>query len=277
MHLVPGLAPWPVELDTIEHPPPELWACGRAELLERRPRVAIVGTRSPTPYGEVQAARLSAFLARAGVVVVSGLARGIDGIAHRAALDSGGATVAVLGSGVDRPWPAGALAERMAREGCLLSEFPPGQAPRRHHFPWRNRLIAGLASVVVVVEAAHASGSLITARWAADQGRTVFAIPGRVDHPMSRGCHRLLREGAELLESPSDLLPALGFERAGESPTELDMDPLLAELRGETLTADELALRLERPVAEVLVALVEFELEGAVVRSPGGLYRRSRG
>ena len=282
LHLVPGLPHWPAELDTIEHPPAELWLCGRAELLDRRPRVAVVGTRSPTPYGELQAARLAAFLASQGVAVVSGLARGIDGLAHRAALDAGGATLAVLGSGVDRPWPPGELAERMAREGCLLSEFPPGQAPRRHHFPWRNRIIAGLASVVVVVEAAHASGSLITARWAVDQGRAVFAIPGRVDQPMSRGCHRLLREGAELLESPADLLPALGFERMDEASSGTDAPgtrgphPLLAALRGETLTADELALRLELPVAEVLVALVELELTGSIARGPGGLYRLSR-
>jgi DNA processing protein len=272
LHLTPGLPRWPAELDSIEHPPTELWLGGRAELLDRRPRVAVVGTRSPTPYGELQAARLAAFLSRTSVTVVSGLARGIDGIAHRAALDAGGATIAVLGSGVDRPWPAGELAERMLREGCLLSEFPPGQAPRRHHFPWRNRLIAGLADAVVVVEAAHASGSLITARWAVDQGRAVFAIPGRVDHPMSRGCHRLLREGAELLETPADLMPALGFERAADPPPDY-AHPVLAALRGETLTADELAGRLERPVAEVLVALVELELEGAVVRGPGGLYR----
>jgi DNA processing protein len=272
LHLSPGIHPWPAELDSIEHPPTELWLRGRAELLERRPRVAIVGTRSPTPYGELQAALLAAFLARNGVTVLSGLARGIDGIAHRSALDAGGATLAVLGSGVDRPWPAGELAERMTREGCLLSEFPPGQAPRRHHFPWRNRLISGLASAVVVVEAAHASGSLITARWAVDQGRAVFAIPGRVDHPMARGCHRLLREGAELLESPADLLPALGFERVEEAPAPRS-HPLLVALRGETLSADVLALRLGRPVAEVLVWLVEFELDGAVVRGPGGLYR----
>lgn len=276
LHLVPGSPRWPVELDTIEHPPAELWLCGRVELLDRRPRVAVVGTRSPTPYGELQAARLAAFLASQGVAVVSGMARGIDGIAHRAALDAGGATLAVLGSGVDRPWPAGELAERLAREGCLLSEFPPGQAPRRHHFPWRNRIIAGLASVVVVVEAAHASGSLITARWAVDQGRAVFAIPGRVDHPMSRGCHRLLREGAELLESPADLLPALGFERVDEAAPRAGTHPLLAALRGETLTADELAQRLERPVPEVLVALVELELAGALARGPGGLYRLTR-
>ena len=212
LRLLPGQPCWPGELDHVVSPPEELWVRGRVELLARKPRVAVVGTRSPTPYGELQAARLASFLALHGVTVVSGLARGIDEIAHRAALDAGGGTLAVLGSGVDRPWPQGALTQRMEAEGCLLSEFPPGQTPRRHHFPWRNRLIAGLASAVVVVEAAQASGSLITARWAVDQGCAVFAIPGRIDHPMARGCHRLLREGAELFESPMDLLPTLGFE-----------------------------------------------------------------
>lgn len=262
----------------MDDPPAELWVAGRAEVLDVRPRVAVVGTRSPTPYGELQAARIATFLARSGVAVVSGLARGIDEVAHRAALDAGGATLAVLGSGVDRPWPAGELAKRMSAEGCLLSEFPPGQEPRRHHFPWRNRLIAGLSSLVVVVEAAHASGSLITARWAVDQGRDVFAVPGRVDHPMSRGCHRLLREGAQLLESPAELLGPLGLagpdeiggaEREGEG----ERHPVLSVLHGETLTADEIAHRQGLALSEVLVTLVELQLAGAVVRAPGGLYR----
>jgi DNA processing protein len=272
-HIAPTSPLWPAELAHLEHPPDELWLRGRTELLLREPRVAVVGTRSPTPYGELQAARLATFLALRGVTVVSGLARGIDEIAHRAALDAGGATLAVLGSGVDRPWPAGTLADRMADEGLLLSEFPPGQSPRRHHFPWRNRLIAALGRAIVVVEAAHASGSLITARWAADLGRAVFAIPGRVDHPMSRGCHRLLRAGAELLETPADLLPALGLESPpAQAPPEGE-HPFLSALRGATLTADELAVRLAKPASEVLVALVELELAGAVARGPGGLYR----
>lgn len=275
LHLLPDGPAWPAELHTIEHPPEELWLVGRAELLARQPRVAVVGTRSPTAYGEVQAARIAAFLALQGVTVVSGLARGIDAIAHHAALEAGGATVAVLGSGVDRPWPQDELAQRMAREGCLLSEFALGQAPRRHHFPWRNRLISGLSRAVIVVEAAFASGSLITARWAIDQGKSVFALPGRVDHPMSRGCHRLLREGAELLEEPADVLPALGrAPLRGEDPPE-PAHPLVRALRGETLTADELAQRLGRPVAEVLIALVELELAGSVARGPGGLFREA--
>jgi len=276
-HLAPGSPCWPVELDTIDSPPTSLWARGRVELLARRPRVAVVGTRSPTPYGELVATHLARTLAHEGVTIVSGLARGIDAVAHHAALEAGGATLAVLGCGVDRPWPEGALSERMACEGCLLSEYVPGQAPRRHHFPWRNRLIAGLAQVVVVVEAAQASGSLITARWAADQGRAVFAVPGRIDQPMARGCHRLLREGAELCESPADLLLALGLGSSGQdAPPGPPDDPLLAALQGETLTADELALRLARETPAVLVRLVELELAGAIVRAPGGLFRLAR-
>ena len=272
LRIDPSHAAWPRELHHIEKPPEELWLAGRTEILARAPRVAIVGTRSPTPYGETQASRMAAALAQRGVVIVSGLARGIDPVAHRTALEVGGASLAVLGSGVDRPWPRDELTERMSSEGLLLSEFPPGQAPRRHHFPWRNRLIAGLSSCVVVIEAAHASGSLITARWAVDQGLAVFALPGRVDHPMSRCCHRLLREGAELLESPLEILAALGLAPL-EEPARAPMPPLLAHLGQETLTADELATRAHRPAAEVLVALVELELSGWVVRRPGGLYR----
>ncbi len=279
LHLTPGCAGWPGELDEIASPPEELWLRGRSELFQRRPRVAVVGTRSPTPYGELQAARLATFLALNGVTVVSGLARGIDEIAHRAALEAGGTTVAVLGSGVDRPWPEGELTRRMEREACLVSEFAPGQGPRRHHFPWRNRIIAGLANAVVVVEAARASGSLITARWAIDQGRAVFAIPGRIDHPMAHGCHRLLREGAELYESPADLLPVLGLQRVAEAEPARPAHPIVAALRGETLTADELAARLGGGTAQTLVALIELELAGSIVRGPGGLYRlcNSRG
>ncbi|MCC7013178.1 MAG: DNA-protecting protein DprA, partial [Planctomycetes bacterium] len=211
IHLVPRSRAWPAKLDQIEAPPSELWCVGSLALLEREPKVALIGTRAPTPYGQAQARAFATRLASAGVVIVSGLARGIDSEAHEAALDCQGATIAVLGSGVDRPWPAGPLAERMTVAGLLVSEYAPGTPPRRHHFPERNRLISGLCEAVIVIEAAYASGSLITARWAADQGRTVFALPGRVDHPMARGCHRLLREGASLVEDPEEVLVELGL------------------------------------------------------------------
>ncbi len=283
--LDPRSPSWPARLDEIEGAPDRLWVRGRVELLALPALVAIVGTRSPTPYGLAQASRFARALALEGIGVVSGLARGIDQAAHAAALEAGGATIAVLGSGVDRPWPAGELTERMTQEGLLVSELEPGAPPRRHHFPLRNRLISGLSRAVLVVEAAHASGSLITARWAADQGRGVLAIPGRIDHPMARGCHRLIREGALLVESPEDILTELGLvardrTAAGNAPSVQEgarapeQRELLAALRGETLNADELSSRTGRELASILAELVVLELEGLVARGPGGLWRR---
>ena len=282
MHtLAPGADGWPPELDHIEPLPKKLWLRGRHDLLARRPRVAIVGSRAPTPYGEAQARRFSIALAEAGVVVVSGLARGVDGRAHEGALDVHGATIAVLGCGVDRPWPPGALADRMSSEGLLVSEYEPGTTPRKGHFPMRNRLISALADAVVVIEAAHASGSLITAHWAAEQGRAVFALPGRVDHPMARGCHRLIREGVELVEGPDEVLravarPELPFGRPVDQaygPT----DELELLLVGETLSVNEMAASLGREPSDVLPRLTELELAGRLVRSPGGLWRLAQG
>jgi DNA processing protein len=293
---VSGNALWPLEYDTIEGSPAAIWIRGRHELLQRRPCVAIVGTRAPTPYGAAQAARFARTLASAGAVIVSGLARGIDHCAHEAALEVGGATIAVLGSGVDQPWPVTPLVERMLEHGLLLSEFEPGTPARRFHFPLRNRLIAGLANTVVVVEAAQASGSLITARWAVDQGKQVAALPGRVDHPMARGCHRLLREGAQLVEDPEELAQELGLGCALSTSHDRNADGnstgnaagnadgsagalaastrlVLELLRGETLSSDEVAERARRPLSDVLVELVELELAGRVLRLPGGLYR----
>jgi DNA processing protein len=276
LRLEPGCSSWPTGLDLIDGPPGALWAAGNLEWLSQPRRVAIVGTRAPSPYGETQAERFASVLVENGVVIVSGLARGIDSAAHRAALDGGGGTIAVLGCGVDRPWPAGELAERVRSDGLLLSEFEPGTAPRRHHFPLRNRLISGLSTAVLVVEAAGASGSLITARWAADQGRDVFALPGRVDHPMCRGCHRLIREGATLIESPDELLSELGWNVvAPTAPSAHRPSKLLTVLTGETLTAGEIARRLAIPIGEALVEIVRLELAGRLARAPGGLYRRT--
>jgi len=299
LHLQPVNADWPAALREIEAPPEQLWLRGAVELLGREPKVAIVGARAPTAYGEAQARRFARAFAEAGAVVVSGMARGIDQAVHEAVLDACGATIGVLGCGVDRPWPAGALSERMAREGLLLSEFEPGAPPLRRNFPLRNRVISGLCGAVVVAEAAAASGSLITARWAADQGRAVFALPGRVDHPMARGCHKLIREGAYLVEAPEEVLAELGLvaarapQAARDPRAETSGAPssgwhapgsgeqgsalahgLLDALLGETLNADELAERLRRDVADVLTELVELELRGAVARGAGGLYRR---
>jgi len=277
LRILPGSRLWPEALRTIDAPPEMLWLRGRPELLGLAPRVALVGSRSPTPYGETQARRFARVLAESGVVVVSGYARGIDQCAHRAALDAGGGTIAVLGNGVARPWPECDLLPRVLEHGLFLSEREPEEPPRPHHFPLRNRLISALSQAVLVVEAAHASGSLITARWAADQGREVFALPGRVDHPMARGCHRLLREGAHLVEDPEEILAELGLRAtstgAGARAEREPDTPLLLELRGETLTADELARRTRQPLTAVIVELVEAEMAGRVARTPGGLFR----
>ena len=263
----------------------EIWLQGDLSLLGLKPRVALVGTRSPTPYGLDQARRLAHGLARAGIVVVSGLARGIDEASHLAALEAGGQSIAVLGSALDRVWPAGPAAERMLAEGLVLSEYAPGTPPRRHHFPLRNRLIAALSSAVVVIEAAQRSGSLITARWGLDLGREILAVPGRVDHPLARGTHQLLREGAGLIETTADVLAALEgprawTDRARQQPkgkedrdSPLPEEPLLRALVGETLSPAELAQRCRRPLPGVLADLALLELDGRVARVPGGLYR----
>jgi DNA processing protein len=268
---------YPSQLIHIDGPPDKLWARGQLRWLrEGRSRIAIVGSRAPTPYGTAQAERFGRELAAAGVVVVSGLARGVDQAAHRGALAAGGGTIAVLGSGLDRPWPAVPLVDEIASKGLLLSEHDARTPPRPHHFPLRNRIISGLCDGLLVIEAAAASGSLISARWAVDQGRDVFALPGRVDHPMSAGCHRLLREGAGLVESPAELLDLVYGDRFSPEAEELpvrELFPLERALRGETLSVDELSAKLSQPIDELLLQLVQLELSGRVVRAPGGLYR----
>lgn len=278
--LQPGSPSWPARLARIEGAPERLWTRGRVELLAAPLAVAIVGSRAPSPYGEAQARRFARAFASAGVLVVSGLARGVDHAAHEAALDAGGGTVAVLGSGVDVPWPDGPLASRMAREGLLTSEYEPGRHPRPHHFPLRNRLISGLADGVLVVEAAQASGSLITARWAADQSRAVWALPGRVDQPQARGSHRLLRDGATLVEDPEEILAELAGQPASPAERKPCFDELAGlertlatALQGETLSTAELVERARADTVQVLATLVELELRGVVVRAPGGLWR----
>jgi DNA processing protein len=229
-----------------------------------------------------QAARFADALARAGFVIISGMARGVDQAAHAGALCAGGSTIAVLGNGVCEPWPRWSGLQDLIDRGLLLSEFPPGQGPRRHHFPLRNRLIAALADAVLVVEAAHASGSLITAHWALDMGREVFAIPGRVDHAMATGTLRLLREGARAVGSPAQLLADLCVEDIGSEftparevirPQDQDAGRIFDALQGETLDINELAERTRLPIPAVLAHMAHLELGGLVTRGPGGLYR----
>lgn len=255
------------------------------------PRVAIVGSRRPTPYGEAVAERLAADLAAAGTVVVSGLARGIDAAAHRGALDAGGVTVAVLGTGVDVVYPAenaALAAELLERGGALVSEFADGTPPRRGHFPKRNWTMAALSDAVVVVEAAEGSGALITAEAALALDREVMAVPGSVFSPLSVGTHQLLRDGAALVQNARDVLAVLG--RAGEvlddplrPPGRLGLsgkggrDGLLAHL-SDTLpvTAAGLAAKLGLGFAEALARLTALELEGSAERRGDGYIRRLR-
>ena len=201
---------YPALLARSASPPPALFVCGNADLLWF-PQIAIVGSRNPSPGGADNARAFAHSFARAGLTVTSGLASGIDAQAHLGALAAGGDTIAVIGTGPDRYYPPGnrALTERIASEGCLISEFPPGTPARRENFPRRNRIIAGLSLGTLVVEAAERSGALITARQAGEAGREVFAIPGSIHNPMARGCHRLIRQGAALVENADEVIAAL--------------------------------------------------------------------
>ncbi|HSE64677.1 MAG TPA: DNA-processing protein DprA [Thermoanaerobaculia bacterium] len=278
---------YPKALSEIADPPFLLFAVGRVEKL-KLPAVAIVGSRNGTRYGRDVAARLARELSLAGVTIVSGFARGVDVAAHEAAREGPGGTVAVLGCGLDVDYPRehARLKEAMAGTDLLLSEFPPGAEPRPQNFPIRNRIIAGLASGVVVVEASRRSGSLITARLAADFGRDVFAVPGSVFSETSAGTHELLRDGAILCRGTEDVLaelfPSIGLPapllRGPGPPVNLSGDAarLYSMLeRGDPLAAEELAQSLDLPAATVLAGL--FELEGAgLVVEEGGRYAAIR-
>jgi DNA processing protein len=245
------------------------------------PAVALVGARAASEYGLRSARRLAADLARAGLVVVSGLARGIDGAAHEAALEAGGRTVAVLAGGLDHVYPPehGALARRIAECGALASEFPLGTPPLAAYFPLRNRLISGVAEAVVVVEARVRSGSLVTARHALEQGRDVLVVPGPVDAPTSEGSNRLLRDGARPALDASDVLEEIAWARraraperpAGGRPDDSGPEPaLLAELRRAPATRDELVARTGRAPHQLALDLLELELAGRVAEDRDG-------
>jgi len=255
------------------------------------PRVAIVGSRRPSPYGEAVAEQLAADLARAGVVVVSGLALGCDAAAHRGALVGGGVTVAVMGTGVDIVYPAShaRLAEEiLAAGGALVSQFPNGTEPRRHHFPARNLTMAALSDAVVVVEAVQGSGALITAEAALDLHKEVMAVPGSIFSPLSVGTHALIRDGAGLVQNARDILAALGVGREVlddplAAPSRLgfglpaERDGILVHLSDVlAVSAAELARKLHLPIAEVLGRLTSLELDGAVRRHEAGYVRALR-
>jgi DNA processing protein len=255
------------------------------------PRVAIVGSRRPSPYGEAVAEQLAADLARSGVIVISGLALGIDAAAHRGALVTGGVTVAVMGTGVDVIYPAAHVklaGEILAAGGALVSQFPDGTTPRRHNFPARNWTMATLSEVVVVVEAALGSGALITAEAALDLNKEVMAVPGSVFSPLSVGTHALIRDGAGLVQNARDVLAALGatqevLDDPLSPPKSLGLtvsserDGILAHLSDVlALSAAEIARKLQLPVAEVLGRLTALELDGAVRRHHDGYVRALR-
>jgi DNA processing protein len=261
-------AEFPTLLGSIHDPPPGLFLRGDAapELLSR-PAVAIVGARACSGYGTAVARMLARELAAAGLVVVSGLARGVDAEAHRGALDAGGTTVAVLGCGIDRDYPAAhaQLAHRIAEAGLIVSEYAPAVEPRAWRFPARNRLISGLSAATVVVEARERSGALITADFALEEGREVFAVPGEIGSALSAGTNALLKLGATPLTCAADVLSCFGIEAAGAEESDALLDLLPA-------TADELVRRTGRSAAEVARALVELELDGAAAVHDG-VYR----
>ena len=297
---------YPKALLSIADPPPLLYAKGRVGLLNR-PALAIVGSRNATVQGMQNAERFAQTLSESGLTVVSGLALGIDAAAHSGALAAGearssltngkdvGSTIAVTGTGLDLVYPARhhALAHRIAVDGCLLSEYPLGTQAMASNFPRRNRLISGLGLGVLVVEAAMQSGSLITARSANEQGREVFAIPGSIHSPLSKGCHRLIRQGAKLVESAQDIMEELRWQHsaapssatapAETTPSESaqttsdDATPLarLLALAGhDPVTIDQLVDRSGLPAADIQAALLTLEMQQQIEMLPGGQYRR---
>ena len=275
---------FPAPLLEIASPPIVLYCWGSLDQADRH-ATAIVGTRRPTPYGQAVARDLATALAVHGVTTVSGLARGIDSIAHRASLDAGGRTLAVLGSGLDQVYPPEhrTLAGEIADQGAVLTEYPLGTRPEAGNFPVRNRIVAGLARALVVVEAGEASGALITADFAADQGREVFSVPGNIYSRASRGVNKLLLQGATPFLSPEDVLAALAIPAQLQSPPEeapslgADLEGLLAGLlTDEPSHADDLVARTHRPPSEVVAALAMLELQGRAVQVGGMNYVRSR-
>lgn len=300
-----GDSRYPQPLLDTEDPPLMLYLMGPAPLVAQQPFppgrcLAVVGSRNPTAQGAENARLFSRALREAGFTIVSGLALGVDAAAHEGALegtpslaDTGPATIAVVGTGLDRVYPRKNLdlAHRIAARGLLVSEYPLGTPPLAPNFPKRNRIISGLSQGTLVVEAALASGSLITARMAAEQGREVFAIPGSIHAPQSRGCHALIRQGAKLVESAKDVLEELRMPTVAQDTNGTDPDPpaaaesavsaapcaespLLQALGFDPMNVDALVARTGMDAASLQVELLELELEGRVARLPGGLFQR---
>jgi DNA processing protein len=276
---------YPSQLREIADPPVLLYVLGDSAALHS-PQLAVVGSRNPTPVGTETATRFAAYLAQTGLGITSGLASGIDAAAHQGALSGNGRTVAVMGTGLDRVYPARHrdLAHAIAEQGALVSEFPLGSGPRRGHFPRRNRIISGLAQGVLVVEAAIHSGSLITAQQALEQGREVFAVPGSIHNPNSKGCHKLLREGAKLVETAEDILEELGgwyaepsavsqnFAPGGEIRLDRDYVLVLENVGDGPTTVDEVVSRTGLTADAVCSMLLVLELQGFICTTAAGHY-----
>lgn len=275
-----GSPDWPYEIATLASPPKELHYTGDINVLSR-PCVAIVGSRQPTSYGERITRELSSALASAGACVVSGMAFGIDAVAHRAALNADGVTAAVLGAGIDLVYPRShaALYQDIARLGVVVSEFPPGFAGFPGCFPRRNRVIAGLCRLTIVVEAGSRSGALITAGYAADFGRNVAAVPGPIDSPQSEGTNQLLRDGAHVIASVADALALANLSPAGKTVALLPLGAdeatvwdAVAQHAAES--ADDIITRTGWPASRALAALTQLEIQGLLECSAGGVIAR---
>lgn len=269
---------YPPRLKEIEQPPPVVYVRGEITL-EDHFAVAIVGTRRITPYGRQITEELASFLAGQGITIVSGLARGVDAVAHTAALKAGGRTIAVLGSGVDKVYPPEHLqtAEHIMKQGAVVSDYAVGTPPESANFPPRNRIISGLSMATVVIEAGETSGALITAEFAAEQGREVFAVPGSILAPQSKGTNKLIQQGAHPLLSPQDLMQALNLTRTGEFQAARKVLPkdaleaqLLSALGAEPVHVDEIRNATGLPIEKVSATLTLMELKG-MVRQVGGM------
>lgn len=282
---------YPPRLLEISDPPPLLYVKGQSALL-RHPAIAIVGSRNATTQGMANAEAFARELSAKDWCIVSGLAQGIDAAAHRGGLTGMGRSIAVVGTGLDIVFPAAnhALAHALAANGCLVSEFPLGTPARPGHFPRRNRIISGLARGVLVVEAAPQSGSLITAREAAEQGREVFAIPGSIHSPLARGCHQLIRQGAKLVETAADILEELDTSPPDKAPAPWVPPPttpalpensaqaaLLAAMGHDPVDVETLCGRCSLTVEQAYEMLLTLELEGHISRLPGGQYQQLAG
>lgn len=280
---------YPALLLQTPDPPPLLYVHGDASLLAQ-PQLAMVGSRNPTASGRQTATDFARYLSAAGLIITSGLALGIDAASHQGALDAGNPTIAVMGTGLDRVYPARhrELAREIARHGALVSEFPIGTPPRAENFPRRNRIISGLSLGALIVEAALRSGSLISARYALEQGREVFAIPGSIHNPLARGCHHLIRQGAKLVETAQDVIDELGAlagaclqatagpDTDSDQPPELDQEysQLLDYMGFDATSVDILVEKAGLTPAEVSSMLLQLEMCGFIASSPGGIYNR---